>query len=81
MEPMASKQNTEFATMRDELDMLDEKGEMTSSQIKKRGKMYDALIDKGMDSETAGRIATSKAMSESVNTKDLVETLITKLKH
>lgn len=44
----------------DDENMMGE-GEMTSSQIKKRGEIYDALVDKGMDSETAGRIATSKA--------------------
>jgi hypothetical protein len=35
---------------------------MTSSEIKKRGKIYDKLKKKGMSSAKAGAIATSKAM-------------------
>jgi hypothetical protein len=40
-------------------DMIDEK--MSKKQVKKRGKIYDALKDQGMSDEKAGRIATSKA--------------------
>jgi hypothetical protein len=38
---------------------LEEK--MSKKQVKKRGEIYDALKDKGMSDEKAGRIATSKA--------------------
>jgi hypothetical protein len=41
-------------------EMIDEK--MTPSQIKKRGKIYDALKAQGMSDEKAGRIATATAM-------------------
>ncbi len=37
---------------------------MTPAQKKKRGKIYDALIDSGMPSKKAGPIATSQAMKE-----------------
>jgi hypothetical protein len=40
-------------------DMIDE--EMSKKQVKKRGKIYDALKDQGMSDEKAGRIATAKA--------------------
>jgi hypothetical protein len=40
-------------------DMIDEK--MSKKQVKKRGKIYDALKDQGMSDEKAGRIATAKA--------------------
>jgi len=38
---------------------LEEK--MSKKQVKKRGKIYDALKDQGMSDEKAGRIATYKA--------------------
>lgn len=38
---------------------------MTPAQKKKRGEIYDALIDSGMPSKKAGPIATSRAMKES----------------
>jgi hypothetical protein len=38
---------------------LEEK--MSKKQVKKRGKIYDALKDQGMSDEKAGRIATAKA--------------------
>lgn len=41
-------------------EIMEEK--MTPSQIKKRGKIYDALKAQGMSDEKAGRIATAKAM-------------------
>ncbi len=37
---------------------------MTPAQKKKRGEIYDALIDSGMPSKKAGPIATSRAMKE-----------------
>ena len=40
---------------------------MTPSQKKKRGEIYDALIDSGMSPEKAGPIATAKAMSEKLD--------------
>lgn len=40
-------------------DVINEK--MSKKQIKKRGKIYDALKDQGMSDEKAGRIATAKA--------------------
>ena len=40
-------------------DVINEK--MSKKQVKKRGKIYDALKDQGMSDEKAGRIATSKA--------------------
>jgi hypothetical protein len=40
-------------------DMINEK--MSKKQVKKRGKIYDALKDQGMSDEKAGRIATAKA--------------------
>jgi hypothetical protein len=43
----------------DQEDMINEK--MSKKQVKKRGEIYDALKDKGMSDEKAGRIATSKA--------------------
>jgi uncharacterized protein YdaT len=43
-------------------ELLSEK--MTAAQKKKRGEIYDALIDSGMSSDKAGPIATSKAMGK-----------------
>ena len=40
---------------------------MTPAQKKKRGEIYDALIDSGMSPEKAGPIATAKAMSEKLD--------------
>ena len=37
---------------------------MTPAQKKKRGEIYDALIDSGMSPEKAGPIATAKAMGK-----------------
>jgi hypothetical protein len=48
-----------LAGVTDQEDMIDEK--MSKKQVKKRGKIYDALKDQGMSDEKAGRIATSKA--------------------
>jgi len=42
---------------------------MTSAQKKKRGEIYDALVDDGMSPKKAGPIATAKAMSESILSK------------
>ena len=47
--------------------------EMSKKQIKKRGEIYDALKDKGMSDEKAGRIATSKA-------KDIAEGVFDRIK-
>jgi hypothetical protein len=54
-------------------DMIDEK--MSKKQIKKRGKIYDALKDQGMSDEKAGKIATSQAMK-----KKIKEAVLAKLK-
>jgi hypothetical protein len=48
-----------LAGIADQEDMINEK--MSKKQVKKRGKIYDALKDQGMSDEKAGRIATSKA--------------------
>ena len=48
-----------LAGVADQEDMINEK--MSKKQVKKRGKIYDALKDQGMSDEKAGRIATSKA--------------------
>ena len=48
-----------LAGVTDQEDMIDEK--MSKKQVKKRGKIYDALKDQGMSDEKAGRIATAKA--------------------
>jgi hypothetical protein len=55
----------------DQEDMINEK--MSKKQVKKRGKIYDALKDQGMSDEKAGRIATSKAQK-------IKEAVLTKLK-
>ena len=47
------------------LDLLEKK--MTPAQKKKRGEIYDALVDSGMSPEKAGPIATSRAMSEKLD--------------
>lgn len=47
------------------LDLLEKK--MTPAQKKKRGEIYDALIDSGMSPDKAGPIATAKAMSEKLD--------------
>jgi len=52
-------------------DVIDEK--MSKKQIKKKGKIYDALKDKGMSDEKAGKIATSKA-------KDITEGVFNRIK-
>ena len=52
---------------------IDEK--MSKPQIKKRGKIYDALKDKGMSDEKAGKIATSQAMK-----KKIKEAVLAKIK-
>jgi uncharacterized protein YdaT len=44
------------------IDLLEKK--MTPSQKKKRGEIYDALVDSGMSPEKAGPIATAKAMGK-----------------
>lgn len=44
-------------------ELLSEK-HMTPAQKKKRGDIYDALINSGMSSEKAGPIATAKAMGK-----------------
>jgi hypothetical protein len=48
-----------LAGVASEEGMIDEK--MSKKQVKKRGKIYDALKDQGMSDEKAGRIATAKA--------------------
>lgn len=40
---------------------------MTPAQKKKRGKIYDKLVDSGMPEDKAGAIATSRAMSEDLD--------------
>ena len=50
--------------------------EMSKGQIKKRGEIYDALKDKGMSDEKAGKIATSTAMKEKIK-----EAILAKLKN
>jgi hypothetical protein len=50
--------------------------EMSKSQIKKRGEIYDALKAKGMSDEKAGKIATSTAMK-----KKIKEAILAKLKN
>jgi hypothetical protein len=52
---------------------LEEK--MSKSQVKKRGEIYDALKDKGISNEKAGKIATSQAMK-----KKIKEAVLAKLK-
>jgi len=49
------------------IDLLEKK--MTPSQKKKRGEIYDALIDSGMSPEKAGPIATAtkRAMDEKLD--------------
>lgn len=47
------------------IDLLEKR--MTPAQKKKRGEIYDALIDSGMSPEKAGPIATAKAMSEKLD--------------
>jgi len=60
-----------LAGVTDQEDMIDEK--MSKKQVKKRGKIYDALKDQGMSDEKAGRIATAKAQK-------IKEAVLTKLK-
>jgi hypothetical protein len=60
-----------LAGIADQEDMINEK--MSKKQVKKRGKIYDALKDQGMSDEKAGRIATSKAQK-------IKEAVLTKLK-
>jgi hypothetical protein len=55
-------------------DMIDEK--MSKKQVKKRGKIYDALKDQGMSDEKAGKIATSQSMK-----KKIKEAVLAKLKN
>jgi hypothetical protein len=60
------------------VDVASEEGaidEMSKKQIKKRGEIYDALKDKGMSDEKAGKIATSTAMK-----KKIKEAILAKLK-
>jgi hypothetical protein len=49
--------------------------EMSKKQIKKRGEIYDALKDKGMSDEKAGKISTSQAMKAKIK-----EVVLSKLK-
>ena len=53
---------------------LDEK--MSKPQVKKRGEIYDALKDKGMSDEKAGKISTSQAMK-----KKIKEAVLAKIKN
>ena len=48
---------------------------MSKPQVKKRGEIYDALKDKGMPDEKAGKIATSQAMK-----KKIKEAILAKMK-
>jgi len=48
-------------------ELLSEK-HMTPAQKKKRGEIFDKLVAGGMESDKAGRIATSKAMDEATFT-------------
>ncbi len=45
------------------IDLINEE-KMTPAQKKKRGKIFDKLVDDGMPKEKAGPIATSRAMEE-----------------
>jgi hypothetical protein len=61
------------------VDVASEEGaldEMSKSQTKKRGEIYDALKAKGMSDEKAGKIATSTAMK-----KKIKEAILAKLKN
>jgi hypothetical protein len=53
--------------------------EMSKKQIKKRGKIFDALVDKGMSKKKAGPIATSTAMKEAK--AKIKEAILAKLKN
>jgi hypothetical protein len=52
--------------------------EMSKKQIKKRGEIFDALVDKGMSKKKAGPIATSTAMKEAK--AKIKEAILAKLK-
>ena len=80
---ISAKHYLDFETKEPQLDaMVDvasEEGaidEMSKGQIKKRGEIYDALKDKGMSDEKAGKIATSTAMKK----KKIKEAILAKLK-
>jgi hypothetical protein len=80
---ISAKHYLDFETKEPQLDaMVDvasEEGaidEMSKGQIKKRGEIYDALKDKGMSDEKAGKIATSTAMK-----KKIKEAILAKLKN
>ena len=47
-------------------ELLSEK-HMTPAQKKKRGEIFDKLVDSGMSPEKAGPIATTKAMAEDLD--------------
>ncbi len=53
--------------------------EMSKKQIKKRGEIFDALVDKGMSKKKAGPIATSTAMKEAK--AKIKEAILAKLKN
>jgi hypothetical protein len=53
--------------------------EMSKKQIKKRGEIFDALVDKGMPKKKAGPIATSTAMKEAK--AKIKEAILAKLKN
>jgi len=79
---VSAKHYLDFETKEPQLDaMVDvasEEGaidEMSKGQIKKRGEIYDALKDKGMSDEKAGKIATSTATK-----KKIKEAILAKLK-
>lgn len=52
--------------------------EMSKKQIKKRGEIFDALVDKGMPKKKAGPIATSTAIKEAK--AKIKEAILAKLK-
>jgi hypothetical protein len=77
---VSAKHYLDFETKEPQLDaMVDvasEEGaidEMSKDQIKKRGEIYDALKDKGMSDEKAGRISTAQAQK-------IKEAILAKLK-
>ena len=59
-----SKDITKENLLKELISKVVSEKKMTPVQKKKRGEIYDALIDSGMSSEKAGPIATSKAMKE-----------------
>jgi len=79
---VSAKHYLDFETKEPQIDAMtdvaSEEGaidEMSKEQIKKRGEIYDALKDKGMSDEKAGKISTSTAMKAKIK-----EAILAKLK-